>query len=469
MERKELIYLDSNGNKTDKEHAVEVVIRIYNESGDLIGRRIEPIENETPKIDQGRFGENQTANIPECQKPKAPQISETWVCPNDETVNAGERCIICGIPRPEKEKNENVVSSDGQNVTDKPKARKKLLLIVAAFVLLAVVCSGFLIWSGGRSPEYVAAEKLEKSGRTAEAAMAFYAMGDKERSFELWDKVAVRDTVSSGCSHTVGLKSDGTVVAVGQNYYGQCDVNDWKDIVSISTGGKSLNRSYTIGLKSDGTVVAVGGNDDGQCNVSDWKDIVAINADNRRTVGLKSDGTVVAVGYNEDGQCDVSGWKNIVAISVGGAHTVGLKADGTLVAVGYNEYGQCDVSGWKDIVAISVGFFHTVGLKADGTLVAVGYNGDGQCDVSGWNDIVATSAGNNHTVGLKSDGTVVAVGNNYAGQCDVSGWKDIVAISAGDYYTVGLKADGTVVAVGDNDSGQCDVADWKNIRLPSNR
>ena len=28
---------------------------------------------------------------------------------------------------------------------------------------------------------------------------------------------------------------------------------------------------YTVGLKSDGTVVACGSNSDGQCDVSDWK------------------------------------------------------------------------------------------------------------------------------------------------------------------------------------------------------
>ena len=37
--------------------------------------------------------------------------------------------------------------------------------------------------------------------------------------------------VSGGCSHTVGLKSDGTVVAVGDNNeYGQCNVSDWTNI-----------------------------------------------------------------------------------------------------------------------------------------------------------------------------------------------------------------------------------------------
>ena len=228
----------------------------------------------------------------------------------------------------------------------------------------------------------------------------------------------------------------------------------WRNMIGAS------NR-FTVGLKADGTVVAVGDNGDGQCRVSGWKDISAISAGRNHTVGLKADGTVVAVGDNGDGQCRVSGWKDISAISAGSWHTVGLKADGTVVAVGKNEKGQCDVSDWKDIVAVSAGTYHTIGLKADGTVMAVGSNGDGQCDVSGWKDIVAISAGGLHTVGLKADGTVVAVGSNGYGPCNVSGWKDIVAISAGDSHTVGLKADGTVAAVGYNKYGQCDVSGWK--------
>jgi alpha-tubulin suppressor-like RCC1 family protein len=33
--------------------------------------------------------------------------------------------------------------------------------------------------------------------------------------------------VAAGEYYTLGLKSDGTVVAVGSNYYGQCDVGGW--------------------------------------------------------------------------------------------------------------------------------------------------------------------------------------------------------------------------------------------------
>ena len=34
--------------------------------------------------------------------------------------------------------------------------------------------------------------------------------------------------IATSCAHTVGLKSDGTVVACGDNENGQCDVSGWK-------------------------------------------------------------------------------------------------------------------------------------------------------------------------------------------------------------------------------------------------
>ncbi len=317
--------------------------------------------------------------------------------------------------------------------------------------------------------EYAQAETLLAAGDVEKAAMSFGKSGSyqdaQERSMSLWDTIAVRTTLAAGKAHTAALKTNGTVIAVGNNDDGQCNVSGWTDIVAISAGSY-----YTVGLKADGTVVAVGNNKNRQCDVSDWTDIVAIGAAYNHTVGLKADGTVVAAGV----QCDVSSWTDIVAISVGYAHIVGLKADGTVVVADNNvptepadRYVKGNVSDWTDIVAISLGRWHTVGLKANGSVVAVGDNSDGQCDISEWTDIVAISAGDSHTVGLKAAGTVVAVGNNNDGQCNVSGWRDIVAVAAGDNYTVGLKADGTVVTVGDNEDGQCDVSDWSNIKLPN--
>ena len=49
----------------------------------------------------------------------------------------------------------------------------------------------------------------------------------------------------------MGVKNDGTVVAMGDKKYGHCDVADWTGIIHVSANGK-----HTVGLKSDGTVVA---------------------------------------------------------------------------------------------------------------------------------------------------------------------------------------------------------------------
>ena len=102
--------------------------------------------------------------------------------------------------------------------------------------------------------------------------MAFGKLGDyrdaRSRSLALWDTLAVQDTISAGTGYTVGLKRDGTVVAVGDNRAGECNVSGWTDIVAVSTG-----FWHTVGLKRDGTVVAVGNNEYGQCDVGDWTGI----------------------------------------------------------------------------------------------------------------------------------------------------------------------------------------------------
>lgn len=80
----------------------------------------------------------------------------------------------------------------------------------------------------------------------------------------------------------------------------------WRDIVAVAAG-----YLHTVGLKVDGTVIAVGNDKHNQCDVSGWRGIVAIATGTNHTIGLKSDGTVVAVGENTYGQCDVSSWRNI--------------------------------------------------------------------------------------------------------------------------------------------------------------
>jgi hypothetical protein len=103
------------------------------------------------------------------------------------------------------------------------------------------------------------------------------------------------------------------VVATGNNEYGQCNVGNWTNIVQVAAGWY-----HTVGLKSDGTVVAVGDNPrdpvlskGGPCDVGNWTDIVQVAAGAGTTVGLKRDGTVVATGSNSYWNCEVSDWNLI--------------------------------------------------------------------------------------------------------------------------------------------------------------
>ncbi len=262
--------------------------------------------------------------------------------------------------------------------------------------------------------------------------------------------------VSAGNGHTVGLKTDGTVVAVGRDYDNETSVSDWTGITNVAAGGL-----HTVGVKTDGTVVAVGANDYGQIEVSEWTGIDKVSAGVYHTVGLKTDDTVVAIGPDWHEQTSVSDWTDIVCISAGSWHTTGVKSDGTVLAVGNYEYGQTSVSEWTGIVQVAAGGWHTIGLKADGTVVAVGNNNHGQLDVSGWTDIVQVAAGEYHTIGLKSDGTVMGAGFNECGEINVSHWYGMTQVAAGEYHTVGLRANGVVKAVGYDGYLQTDVSSWR--------
>lgn len=324
---------------------------------------------------------------------------------------------------------------------------------------------------------YDEAAALAEAGDYAAAADAFAALGSYKDAQEKAEalravmegqaaetRILLKDapnTLAAGTFSTAAIRNDGTVVAVGNNEFGQCDTQGWKDVISLAVGYKFL-----AGLKADGTVTAIGADGDGQCDVDDWTDIVAVAAANGQTFGLRADGTVAATGYNSDGQCDVDGWTDIVAVAAGAWHTVGLKADGTVVSVGNNKHGQCNVDGWTDIVAVAADCYNSYGLKADGTVAAAGDYDYGQFNVFDWTGIVSIAAGQTHVVGLKADGTVVAVGDNEYRQCDVSGWTDIVAVAAANGQTFGLRADGTVAATGYNSDGQCDVDGWTDVRLP---
>ena len=246
-------------------------------------------------------------------------------------------------------------------------------------------------------------------------------------------------SIAAGGSHDLALKSDGTVVAWGDNGCGQCNIpNGLDDVVAIDAG-----TSHSLALKSDGTVAAWGDNSSGQCTIpSGLISVVAVAAGYKHSLALKSDGTVVAWGDNSSGQCNSSGLNSVVAVAGGGKHSLALKRDGTVVAWGNSWSGQSFVPpGLNNVVAIAAGQIHSLALKSDGTVVAWGDNYYGQTRVpAGLSGGVAIAAGGNHCIALKSDGTVVGWGmsvyNQIAFPPDLSG---VIAIAGGENHSLVLK------------------------------
>lgn len=260
---------------------------------------------------------------------------------------------------------------------------------------------------------------------------------------------------------------DGAIVGWGNYYYQQSiQPPGLAGVVAISAGG-----THSLALKSDGTVASWGcltvGYQAGALATPQWlTDVVAVSASGLSPVSppsefslaLRSDGSVVGWGYNYHGQATPpQGLTNVIATSAGREHGLALTSDGTVIGWGANYSGAATPpQGLSNVIGISARYSHSLALKSDGTVVGWGWNSFGQAvPPQGLANVVAISAGFRHSLALRSDGTVVAWGDNFYGQATVpAGLKDVVGISAGTWQSLALKSDGTVVGWGSNLNGE---------------
>ena len=145
-----------------------------------------------------------------------------------------------------------------------------------------------------------------------------FADGTFLRDFEVYEDP---DLIYSS-SYRIGsalLKKDGTVTFEIDSDTWQktdqkitdkiiSDIRSWTDIVAIAGSGKQ----ELFGIKSDGTVVATGNNDGARpLDVGKWTDVVAVASSDCHAIGLRSDGTVVTSGNSALGERRTSDFKNI--------------------------------------------------------------------------------------------------------------------------------------------------------------
>lgn len=131
-------------------------------------------------------------------------------------------------------------------------------------------------------------------------------------------------------------------------------------------------RAHALVLKADGSVMAFGDNRFGQCDVpSGLRDVVAVAAGGDHSLALKSDGTVVGWGYDIDGQSTIpEGLTNVVGIAAGDVHSVAVRDDGAVITWGrWSDEFRSRLTGLSNIVSVATALWDRLILTHDGKVL----------------------------------------------------------------------------------------------------
>ncbi len=136
-----------------------------------------------------------------------------------------------------------------------------------------------------------------------------------------------------GGSYVAVLFADGTVGTYGTFVGG--DTSSWRDVTSVSAG-----EYHLLGLKSDGSVYATGDNTYNQCYVSNLCDVIYLAAGESHSAFLRKDGVVEYRGLDKSGY-GINGdlgnliYNSYVAVkSIGGVSVNGASVSTVRVPLG---------------------------------------------------------------------------------------------------------------------------------------
>jgi alpha-tubulin suppressor-like RCC1 family protein len=314
--------------------------------------------------------------------------------------------------------------------------------------------------------------------------------------------------VAAGSFHSLALCGDGTLVAWGDNSFGQLGNNSTAqgnvpvavDQTGVLAGKKVIavagGQLHSLALCSDGLVAAWGNNSLGQLGNNSTTDslvpvavsttgalagkvVVAIAAGSAHTLALCSDGTVVAWGNNGEGELGngsttqsnvpvavntsgVLAGRTVTAVAAGNYHSLVACADGTVHAWGSNSSGQLGngsnteslvpvavimtgALNGKSVASIASGSDHCIVLCADASMATWGWNGEGEL-------------GNNSTTNSNVPISVSPAG--------VLLGKTVSTVSAGGLYNQVLCTDATMVTWGWNGEGELGNNNTTTRKLP---
>lgn len=197
-----------------------------------------------------------------------------------------------------------------------------------------------------------------------------------------------------GAYYVAALTSSGEVECIipddiqGNALFPAIDMAAFMDIVDIDSG-----FAHIVGVKMDGTVVAAGNNDYGQCDVEAWTDIAAVAAGKNFTVGLKEDGTVVAAGPEKVLEFidAIESWENVKEILAGEYAVYGLTEKGNVLAAGGDIVSEYRLTGEP---AVPVKYYWNMDCLSD--VVSMSLNGNDLFVLTDTNEIHLINARNHY-------------------------------------------------------------------------
>ena len=186
-----------------------------------------------------------------------------------------------------------------------------------------------------------------------------------------------------------------------------------------------MGEGHVLALKTDGTVLAAGDNSNEQCDVSGWTDIIAVYAQKNTSFGLRADGTVVTAGPLENGMEKIKTWRDMKMLAFGTydkkPFALGVKRDGSLSVVGdrLTTLLASKRAAGKDLIwkeknrFVAAGENILFGGILGGTMKGVGIDYDGSRDrTAKWEDVEAVTCGAGCTYGIRKDGVILRAGFN---------------------------------------------------------